>query len=336
MSTVLILMTIFGAGLCLSAVSLWSGARLVKAPKASLIRAAAGSVLLGVFPLFVGVVFGLVNSFISPAKADDAFVSQLAFEGCSYFCTVCLSWIAIRLLFGTTLARSVAIWAFSLLAAIFMLAFVFGIIKPFVVEAFIVPTNSMAPTVRGWHTETECPRCGGLLISPDLPPSERAGAIFDQTGICASCFKTSVAARAGLTHAPDRIMVNKLLVPQRWDIVVVRDPTHPATKYPRRLVGLPGETVSIAGGAVVINGTQVDLPAELKGLDFSAVLQEGLPIEIGTAQSPTTLAKGEYFVVGDFSRNALDSRTWGPVSSANVDGVVTLCYFPASRLRAFR
>jgi signal peptidase I len=52
----------------------------------------------------------------------------------------------------------------------------------------------------------------------------------------------------------DRILVNKLvydfLEPQRWDVVVFKYPEEAKTNYIKRLVGLPGETVSIAGGDI--------------------------------------------------------------------------------------
>ena len=51
-------------------------------------------------------------------------------------------------------------------------------------------------------------------------------------------------------------MANKLLQPQRWDMIVFRYPKDPTRKYMQRLVGLPGETVYLKGGSVWVNGQE--------------------------------------------------------------------------------
>src|SRR5438445_4053609 len=60
--------------------------------------------------------------------------------------------------------------------------------------------------------------------------------------------------------AGDRILVDKLGPPRRWDPVVFRYPTDIHTNYLHRLVGLPGETVEIIGGDVFIDGSREAKP----------------------------------------------------------------------------
>src|ERR1051325_968839 len=66
-------------------------------------------------------------------------------------------------------------------------------------------------------------------------------------------------------HDGDRIFVNKLIyygVPklQRGDIVVFWYPNDPSKNYIKRIVGLPGETVEVREGRVIINNVELDEP----------------------------------------------------------------------------
>jgi signal peptidase I len=103
-----------------------------------------------------------------------------------------------------------------------------------------------------------------------------------------------------------------------------------------RLVGLPGETVFIKEGSLWINEVRVEPPAEMAGLHYTTEFDGEAPVKFGTAEEPLRLEPDQYFVLGDFSRIAADSRFWGPVPAANLDGVVSLCYWPVSRWRVFR
>ena len=97
-----------------------------------------------------------------------------------------------------------------------------------------------------------------------------------------------------------------------------------------RVVGLPGERVHVAGGDVFINGSKLAVPAHLAGLRYSEL--PGLWVKYGTEGSPYTLTAGEYFVLGDFSRLAKDSRFDGPVDGKSIIGVVELRYWPMKRI----
>jgi hypothetical protein len=64
--------------------------------------------------------------------------------------------------------------------------------------------------------------------------------------------------------------VDKLATPRRWDIVVFRIPEEPSVVYVFRLVGLPGESVSIREGLVWINGQKQAVPPALAGLEYAS------------------------------------------------------------------
>lgn len=143
----------------------------------------------------------------------------------------------------------------------FVLAFIF---RAFVVEAFVIPTGSMAPTLLGQHVQMDCPECGyrftmgprdkgklgdGTLVDAGIQGS-RGNPIEEACPMCRyPIFEASLPLNAG-----DRILVLKYVYtfnePTRWDVVVFKNPTNPDENYIKRLIGLPNEQLLIAGGDV--------------------------------------------------------------------------------------
>lgn len=112
----------------------------------------------------------------------------------------------------------------------------------------------------------------------------------------------------------------------RGDIVVFRAPpgvTQAATDLIKRVIGLPGETISSgANGTVLINGKPIDEP----WLSPSAKTDPGSPIP------KTVIPLGQYYVLGDNRGNSLDSRTFGSIPSDLVIGVATRIVYPPDRV----
>lgn len=131
----------------------------------------------------------------------------------------------------------------------FVLAFIF---RAFVVEAFVIPTGSMAPTLLGEHAEFACTDCGYKFGA-----GVEAGAISGEP-LCPNCFKPHPLPQRPYRYSGDRILVLKYLYdfdePRRWDVIVFHNPNDPAQNYIKRLVGLPGETVELVGGNVTVGG----------------------------------------------------------------------------------
>jgi signal peptidase I len=225
-----------------------------------------------------------------------------------------------------------------IVATFFNLALVFGLIRPHILEAFIISSNSDAPTVVGPHQIAVCPRCGGKLIVPydeEQPPLTEGEAVL---GICATCLQTSTVLPSNSNVQPgDRILPNKLLVPRRWDLVTVRSPQNPSEQYVKRLIGLPGEKVVIKDGQVWVNGKLLQPLAEISSLRFTPTGGPQADALWGSPARPAKLGPGENFVVGDFAEHSADSRTWGkPIPQAHITGVVSVIYYPISRWRIFR
>lgn len=117
----------------------------------------------------------------------------------------------------------------------------------------------------------------------------------------------------------ERLIVSRLhyLVsdPERGDVIVLQYPLQPDRDFVKRIIGLPGETIAILNGQVLINGQP--LPPE----DY-------VEFPSNTNMEPTQLSSKEYFVMGDNRAGSSDSRSWGPLEAHHIIGKAWLVYFP--------
>lgn len=104
--------------------------------------------------------------------------------------------------------------------------------------------------------------------------------------------------------------------PRRGEIVVFHFPKDPSRDYVKRVIGLPGETVSMTRGEVFIDGDRLDEPYLMKRDSDNL--------------APTMVPPGSYFVLGDNRGGSSDSRSWGPVPLDKIVGKVSLRYWPLS------
>jgi len=251
-----------------------------------------------------------------------------------------LAWLVVARMLKTSLWRGIIVWLVMLIPAIGFALLALFVVRPYMFEAFKIPTNSMAPTVLGKHWEAPCPRCGSPAFCTSEP--ERPGASHEPVlMICSrelrSC-KVDNPPRA--EHPGDRLVVTKFIHPQRWDVIVFRLPEDPEIYFCKRLVGLPGETVTIKDGAVWIDGKRQSPPDSCKSVEYIDHF-DGWPSTFwGNEAHPAKLGPDEYFVLGDFSARAKDSRLWEKgapghppyaVPASYIVGVVTHIYWPLSR-----
>jgi signal peptidase I len=125
--------------------------------------------------------------------------------------------------------------------------------RTFSAEAYVVPTGSMAPTLLGHHREVTCPNCGFLFAigidDEEHPPR----------AVCPNCGRNDLDRVPALECNGDRVLVQKFLYdfrpPRRWEVAVFHFPGEPTQAYVKRVVGLPGESVQIVGGNIVIDET---------------------------------------------------------------------------------
>lgn len=128
----------------------------------------------------------------------------------------------------------------------------------------------------------------------------------------------------------DYLIVDEFLyyfrAPERGDVIVFRYPGNPSNFYVKRIIGLPGETVSINRGTVSISGTNGE----------SFTLSEPYVVsEDATYTKNVSLSADEYFVMGDNRPNSSDSRIWGPLPKKNIIGRVDLRLLPVKNAGFF-
>lgn len=130
----------------------------------------------------------------------------------------------------------------------FALAFVF---RGFVLEAFVIPTGSMAPTLLGQHHRLTGPRSGYTWTIGPWQGGEQVRVPDPMTREPVTAPARDVPRLSG-----DRIFVLKYLPPvyppKRWDVSVFKYPPDPRQNYIKRLVGLPGEQVALLDGDVFV------------------------------------------------------------------------------------
>ena len=187
------------------------------------------------------------------------------------------------------------------------LILVFGLIRPFIVEAFIIPSGSMENT---------------LLIG-------------DQILVCKFIY--------GVKIPGTDIKVFDFHKPARGDVFVFM-PDHVEDKhFIKRIVALEGDTVETRGTTLYVNGQTVDDSRYTKYLPFSQFRRDFPPFRnseyIPTGANydnytltesqfrrkfpegkPFTVPNGMVFAMGDNRDQSSDSRTWGPVAVENIKG----------------
>ncbi len=113
--------------------------------------------------------------------------------------------------------------------------------------------------------------------------------------------------------------------PQRGDVIVFRYPKDPSQFFIKRVIGLPGEVVSVSNSGVSVQKTD----------GTTLVLDESYVKNQGNGKETTTLPAGEYFVMGDNRPESSDSRTWGTLPRVDIVGRVLVRLLPLQTFSIF-
>ncbi len=124
-------------------------------------------------------------------------------------------------------------------------------------------------------------------------------------------------------HTDERVLVNSLVYafgePQRGDVVVFHTPFDFSQIYIKRVIGLPGDTITLTLNSVYVDGVLLNEPYVP-------------PIPPGSSENPiaTTvhLGPGQYYLLGDNRLDSRDSRYFGPVPRANIIGQAQFVVWP--------
>lgn len=124
-------------------------------------------------------------------------------------------------------------------------------------------------------------------------------------------------------HNGDRVLVNKLAFdfeqPKTGEIIVFQSPVIPSQDWIKRVIGVPGETVSIRHNVVYINGKKYPEPF--------------LKYRQSPNYGPAKVPPGHLFVLGDNRPISYDSRYFGMLSEKRVKGQAFLIWWPLNQFR---
>lgn len=127
-------------------------------------------------------------------------------------------------------------------------------------------------------------------------------------------------------HNGDYLIIDELTYhlsdPARGDVIVFRYPNNPSIFYIKRVIGLPGESVSIDRGVVTITKTD----------GTALTLEEPYVVaEDATYSATSTLGADQYFVMGDNRPKSSDSRVWGALPKNDIIGRAYVRIFPVAQ-----
>ena len=112
--------------------------------------------------------------------------------------------------------------------------------------------------------------------------------------------------------------------PERGQVIIFKYPKDTTKYFIKRIIGLPGEKISINNGAVTIKNA-----SNPNGI----VLNEPyIKFPANTTMAEETLSDTEYFVMGDNRAVSLDSRSWGPLPRDLITGRAFLRLFPVPNI----
>ncbi|MDO8473988.1 MAG: signal peptidase I [bacterium] len=118
-------------------------------------------------------------------------------------------------------------------------------------------------------------------------------------------------------HNGDYLIVDELSYkfrsPERTDVIVLKFPYDPSQRFIKRIVGLPGETIEIKDGKVVIYHASSQEAFVLDEAEYLGALRTPGSVKV-------QLKEGEYFVLGDNREFSSDSRSWGPLNTQYIVG----------------
>ena len=172
------------------------------------------------------------------------------------------------------------------------------LVKTFVVQPFSIPSESMVPqlevgdrvAVSKLAYRLHDPRRGDVVVFDSPYPEEEGD---DDPSL------------------PSRVLHGI------FESIGLRQPS--TSEYIKRIVGLPGDTVSGHDGKVWVNGREL--------------LEPYLPPGMFTSDfGPTTVAPGELYVMGDNRTNSKDSRVFGPIDRDTVVGRAIARVWPPPRI----
>lgn len=131
----------------------------------------------------------------------------------------------------------------------------------------------------------------------------------------------------------DRLIVEKISyrfgTPKRGDIVVFNPPPEAGSNgnaFIKRVIGLPGESLDIHAGQVIVDGKVLNEPYIMEAPRYPDPMWEKLGLPGGIVPA------GKVFVMGDNRNNSQDSHVWGALPIENIIGQTVFRFWPIPRI----
>lgn len=141
----------------------------------------------------------------------------------------------------------------------------------------------------------------------------------------------------------DRIIIKKKSLPVRYDLVTFEPKNKPNTSYVKRVIGMPGDVLWIEGNSLYINQQIESKKTEKIKNDMPAHDLPDSTIKVTVSKEVYDQVKGlkkipekKYFVLGDNRKHSSDSRSFGFVAEAQLEGTVIFRYFPFNKIGSIR
>jgi signal peptidase I len=148
-----------------------------------------------------------------------------------------------------------------------------------------------------------------------------AGMLFLAVNLFTARIRVEGGSMEPSLHDGEFVVINRLAYrwndPQRGEIIVFRFPLDPERRFIKRIIGLPGDTVSVSEGQVLVNNLPVQEP-----------YVSAPPRYDGT----WTVEDGHVFVLGDNRNNSSDSQNWGSLRTDEIIGKAIIVYWPLGDL----
>ena len=204
------------------------------------------------------------------------------------------------------------------------------LVRTFEVEGYMISTGSMAPGLLGYHKRVICPACGfrfpiGIANDESLVSHSDASAgpsqhrVSSELCTCPNCHQTGINVKPVPPNQGDQLLVHKNAYlwksPRRWETVVFRNPARPTQAYVKRVAGLPGESVRIFDGELLVGGEFVH-----KNIEIQREMR--IPVYDNRFVPPDSLNRQPRWRIGDKSGkwtrtdDGFEFRTSAPASSS--------------------
>lgn len=125
-------------------------------------------------------------------------------------------------------------------------------------------------------------------------------------------------------HNTELVLVDKwsylFHAPDRGDVIVFVAPPQPSQDYIKRIIGLPGDVITVRDTTVIVDGVKLNE-------SYVNPANQGNPYAYKTINN-LVVPPNEYWVMGDNRANSSDSRDWGFVPRQNIIGRAALVYWP--------